>query len=73
LRGKGKSRSKETGLLCSFHIKEIGSSVGYFFKEYKIKSVLSLHAQMGLKTFPALFKRKTNVKFLLASLKTLSN
>jgi hypothetical protein len=41
-----------------------------FLKVYKIKSILSIHAQLVLSFFPALFKGKINVKFLLASLKT---
>jgi hypothetical protein len=46
---------------------------GYFSKAYKIKPVLSVHAQMVFKYLVYLLEEKSNIKFLLASLKTLTD
>jgi hypothetical protein len=45
--------------------------INIFFKAYKSKLVLSVHAQMVLKF--GLLKRKLKIKFLLASFKTITN
>ncbi len=49
------------------------SPVEYFFRAFKIKSVLSVHAQMVFKFLVCLVQEKITMKFLLASLKTLTN
>jgi hypothetical protein len=49
-----------------------GSTGGYFLKRpLKMKSVFSVHAQMVVHFKPA--SRKRNIKYLLVSLKTLTN
>ncbi len=54
-------------------VKGIMSPIEYFLKAYIIKSVLSVHAPIVFKYQPTQFNRKINMKFLLVSLKTLTN
>jgi hypothetical protein len=43
------------------------------FKAYKVKSVLSVYTPVVKKFFFVFIAKKSNTKFLLASLKTLTN
>jgi hypothetical protein len=53
--------------------KGIESQDNIFLRANKIKLVISVHAQMVFKFKLTLLKRKINVKFFLASVKTLIN
>jgi hypothetical protein len=45
----------------------------YFFMTHKVKTVLFVYVLLGLNIFLSLLLRKSNAKFLLPSLKTLTN
>jgi hypothetical protein len=65
---QAKSKTQVT-LKYPSHVTGIGSPVKYFFKAYKTKSALSVNEQTVLKFLAfLLFKRKVNMKFLLAPL-----
>ncbi len=54
-------------------LKGLCHEITIFLIAYKIKSVLSVYALGVFKFFLSLLLRKSNAKFLLASLKTLTN
>jgi hypothetical protein len=51
----------------------MGHEMNILFKSSIIESVLFVHAQMVFKLIGCLLRRKVNIKFLLASFKTLTN